>query len=85
MENSRLREGAPTSVHELRRRNWKDVIVYLPHDGVATNNITGSSRPSIRSVGKRSREYLTDREVELLIEAAKQNRYAMSLVCSRQL
>ena len=42
MENSRLREGAPTSV-----------------------NVT---------VGKRSREYLTDREVELLIEAAKQNR-----------
>ena len=27
--------------HELRRRDWKDVIVYLPHDGVATNNITG--------------------------------------------
>jgi phage terminase large subunit len=27
--------------HELRRRGWKDVIVYLPHDGVATNNITG--------------------------------------------
>jgi hypothetical protein len=22
-------------------RGWKDVIVYLPHDGVATNNITG--------------------------------------------
>jgi integrase len=42
MENSRLREVAPTSV-----------------------NVT---------VGKRSREYLTDREVERLIEAAKQNR-----------
>ena len=42
MENSRLREAAPTSV-----------------------NVT---------VGKRSREYLTDREVERLIEAAKQNR-----------
>src|SRR5215469_4102053 len=42
MENSRLREAAPTSV-----------------------NVT---------VGKRSRDYLTDREVERLIEAAKQNR-----------
>jgi integrase len=42
MENSRLREAAPTAV-----------------------NVT---------VGKRSREYLTDREVERLIEAAKQNR-----------
>ena len=42
MENSRLREPAPTSV-----------------------NVT---------VGKRSREYLPDREVERLIEAAKQNR-----------
>jgi len=42
MENSRLREAAPTSV-----------------------NVT---------VGQRSREYLTDREVERLIEAAKQNR-----------
>jgi phage terminase large subunit len=27
--------------HELRRRGWKDVIVYLPHDGVARNNISG--------------------------------------------
>jgi integrase len=42
MENSRLRQAAPTAV-----------------------NVT---------VGKRSREYLTDREVERLIEAAKQNR-----------
>jgi type 1 fimbriae regulatory protein FimB/type 1 fimbriae regulatory protein FimE len=42
MENSRLRQAAPTSV-----------------------NVT---------VGKRGREYLTDREVERLIEAAKQNR-----------
>jgi hypothetical protein len=25
----------------MRRRGWNDVIVYLPHDGVATNNITG--------------------------------------------
>ena len=41
MENSRLREAAPTSV-----------------------NVT---------VGRRGREYLTDREVERLIEAAKQN------------
>ncbi len=29
------------NAHEMRRRGWKDVIVYLPHDGVATNNITG--------------------------------------------
>ena len=42
MENSRLREAAPTSV-----------------------NVT---------VGKRRREYLADREVERLIDAAKQNR-----------
>ena len=42
MENSRLREAAPTSV-----------------------NVT---------VDRRSREYLTDRKVERLIEAAKQNR-----------
>jgi hypothetical protein len=41
MENSGLREAAPTAV-----------------------NVT---------VGQRSREYLTDREVERLIEAAKQN------------
>jgi phage terminase large subunit len=27
--------------NELRRRGWEDAIVYLPHDGVATNNITG--------------------------------------------
>jgi phage terminase large subunit len=27
--------------HELRRRNWKDAVIHLPHDGVATNNITG--------------------------------------------
>jgi hypothetical protein len=27
--------------NELRRRGWKDVIIYLPHDGVATNNISG--------------------------------------------
>ena len=42
MENSRLREAAPTSV-----------------------NVT---------VGQRGRDYLTDREIERLIEAAKQNR-----------
>ena len=42
MENSRLREAAPTSV-----------------------NVT---------VGQRGRDYLTDREAERLIEAAKQNR-----------
>ncbi len=35
--------GQPLSyyAHELRRRGWKDAIIYLPHDGVATNNITG--------------------------------------------
>src|SRR5690242_4930120 len=42
MENLRLREAAPTSVHV--------------------------------TVGKPSREYLPDREVERLIEAAKENR-----------
>jgi hypothetical protein len=26
---------------ELRRRGWKEAIVCLRHDGVATNNITG--------------------------------------------
>jgi len=26
---------------ELRRRGWNDAIIYLPHDGVTTNNITG--------------------------------------------
>jgi phage terminase large subunit len=26
---------------ELRRRGWKEAIICLPHDGVATNNITG--------------------------------------------
>jgi phage terminase large subunit len=26
---------------ELRRRDWKDVVICLPHDGVATNNISG--------------------------------------------
>ena len=26
---------------ELRRRGWKDAVIYLPHDGVATNNISG--------------------------------------------
>jgi hypothetical protein len=25
----------------LRRRGWKDAVICLPHDGVATNNITG--------------------------------------------
>jgi phage terminase large subunit len=27
--------------NELRRRDWKDAIICLPHDGVATNNISG--------------------------------------------
>jgi phage terminase large subunit len=26
---------------ELRRRGWKDALIHLPHDGVATNNISG--------------------------------------------
>src|SRR5215471_2658272 len=26
---------------ELRRRGWKEAVICLPHDGVATNNITG--------------------------------------------
>jgi phage terminase large subunit len=35
--------GQPLSyyAHELRRRGWEEAIVCLPHDGVATNNITG--------------------------------------------
>src|SRR6516165_7970801 len=31
----------PAEVEKRRRRGWNDAIVYLPHDGVATNNITG--------------------------------------------
>ncbi|HEY2529121.1 MAG TPA: PBSX family phage terminase large subunit [Xanthobacteraceae bacterium] len=27
--------------HELRRKGWKDAVIVLPHDGIATNNITG--------------------------------------------
>jgi phage terminase large subunit len=26
--------------NELRRRGWKEALICLPHDGVATNNIT---------------------------------------------
>jgi hypothetical protein len=26
---------------ELRRRGWKDAVIHLPHNGVATNNISG--------------------------------------------
>jgi phage terminase large subunit len=26
---------------ELRRRGWKDGAIHMPHDGVATNNISG--------------------------------------------
>jgi phage terminase large subunit len=35
--------GQPLSyyVDQLRKRGWKDVTVYLPHDGVATNNVSG--------------------------------------------
>ena len=28
-------------VYELRRRGWKEAIICTPHDGVATNNVTG--------------------------------------------
>ena len=27
--------------NELRRRGWKNAVIYLPHDGVAHNNISG--------------------------------------------
>ena len=35
--------GQPLAYYagELRRRGWKEAIICLPHDGVATNNITG--------------------------------------------
>src|SRR5262249_33748882 len=35
--------GQPLAYYagELRRRGWKDAVICLPHDGVATNNITG--------------------------------------------
>jgi phage terminase large subunit len=35
--------GQPLShyAHEMRRRGWKDAIIHLPHDGVATNNVSG--------------------------------------------
>jgi phage terminase large subunit len=35
--------GQPLAYYagELRRRGWKETIICLPHDGVATNNITG--------------------------------------------
>jgi phage terminase large subunit len=35
--------GQPLSyyAHELRSRGWKQAVVCLPHDGVATNNISG--------------------------------------------
>ena len=35
--------GQPLAYYagELRRRGWAEAIVRLPHDGVATNNITG--------------------------------------------
>jgi phage terminase large subunit len=28
-------------VHEMRHRGWKEAIICTPHDGVATNNVTG--------------------------------------------
>jgi len=36
-------QGQPLGFYatELRRRGWKDAIVVLPHDGVATNNVSG--------------------------------------------
>jgi phage terminase large subunit len=35
--------GQPLSYYagELRRRGWSEAIVHLPHDGVATNNVSG--------------------------------------------
>ena len=35
--------GQPLACYagELRRRGWKEAVICLPHDGVATNNITG--------------------------------------------
>jgi phage terminase large subunit len=35
--------GQPLAYYagELRRRGWKEAVICLPHDGVATNNITG--------------------------------------------
>jgi phage terminase large subunit len=35
--------GQPLSYYagELRRRGWKDAVIHLPHDGVATNNVSG--------------------------------------------
>ena len=35
--------GQPLAYYanELRRRGWKDAIIYLPYDGVAHNNISG--------------------------------------------
>jgi hypothetical protein len=46
-DNGRSRKSAlaPESktlyANELRRRNWKDAVICLPHDGVAANNVTG--------------------------------------------
>jgi phage terminase large subunit len=36
-------QGQPLAYYagELRRRGWKEAIICLPHDGVATNNISG--------------------------------------------
>lgn len=42
-------------VNELRRRGYSRAICYLPHDGVATNNITG----------KRYADHLSDAEFEV--------------------
>jgi phage terminase large subunit len=35
--------GQPLAYYagELRRRGWSEAIVHLPHDGVATNNVSG--------------------------------------------
>jgi phage terminase large subunit len=42
-------------VNELKRRGYSRAICYLPHDGVATNNITG----------KRYADHLSDAEFEV--------------------
>jgi phage terminase large subunit len=42
-------------VNELRRRGYGSAICYLPHDGVATNNITG----------KRYADHLSDAEFDV--------------------
>src|SRR5262249_28068441 len=55
----------------------KSVTVWTGGRAVSMENLRlrGAASTAVNvTVGKRSREYLTDREVERLIEAAKQNR-----------